>query len=155
MVCAAKDAEAQHDGAVRKGKVTEGQRSRVTEAQRDKVRTYRDLVVWQKSMQLVTQIYLITKHLPKEEVYGLVSQIRRCCISIPSNIAEGYGRNSKNDYIRFLQIASGSLYELQTQLEICLNLNYLSKKSFEEIFEQSREIERMLSSLIRKLNQQK
>jgi len=127
----------------------------VAEAQRHKVKTYRDLLVWQKSMQLVTKIYLSTKSLPKEEVYGLISQIRRSCISIPSNIAEGYGRNSTNDYIRFLQIASGSLYELQTQLEICLNLNYLSKKSFEEIFEQSREIERMLSSLIRKLNLQK
>lgn len=127
----------------------------MTEAQRHKVKTYRDLLIWQKSMKLVTQIYVETKSLPKEEVYGLTSQIRRSSISIPSNIAEGYGRNSKNDYIRFLQIASGSLYELQTQLEICLNLNYLSKKSFEEIFEQSREIERMLCSLIRKLNLQK
>ena len=115
------------------------------------MKTYRDLVVWQKSMQLVTQVYLITKRFPKEELYALTPQIRRSCISIPSNIAEGYGRNSKNDYLRFLQIASGSLYELQTQLEICLNLDYLSKQRFEEIYKQSREIERMLSSLIRKV----
>lgn len=115
------------------------------------MKSYRDLIVWQKSMHLVTQIYLITKSLPKEELYGLMLQIRKSCVSIPSNIAEGYGRNSKNDYVRFLQIASGSLYEMQTQLEICLNLNYLSKQKFDEIYEQSREIERMLCSLIRKL----
>lgn len=106
-------------------------------------------------MQLVTQVYLITKSLPKEELYGLVPQIRKSCISIPSNIAEGYGRNSTSDYLRFLQIASGSLYELQTQLEICLNLGYLSKQSFEEIYEQSREIERMLGSLIKKVGSNK
>jgi len=115
------------------------------------MRNYRDLVVWQKSMVLVTKVYSITRLLPKEELYGLVSQIRRSAVSIPSNIAEGYGRYSTNDYIRFLQIAIGSLYELQTQLEICLNLGYLSKDTFEKIYEQSREIERMLSSLIKKV----
>jgi len=115
------------------------------------MKSYRDLMVWQKSMQLVTRVYLITKSLPKEELYGLVPQIRKSCVSIPSNIAEGYGRNSTSDYLRFLQIASGSLYELQTQLEICFNLGYLSKQNFEEIYEQSREIERMLGSLIKKV----
>ena len=118
-----------------------------------KMKSYRDLIVWQKSMRLVTRIYLITKELPKNEVYGLTSQIRRSSISLPSNIAEGYGRNSTNDYIRFLQIACGSLYEVQTQLEICRNLEYLSKELFNEIYEQSREIERMLNSLIRKLKE--
>jgi len=115
------------------------------------MKSYRDLIVWQKSMRLVTQIYLITKGLPKSELYGLTSQIRRSSISLPSNIAEGYGRNSTNDYIRFLQIACGSLYEVQTQLEICYNLEYISKKIFNGIYEQSREIERMLNSLIRKI----
>jgi len=118
-----------------------------------KMKSYRDLIVWQKSMRLVTRIYLITKELPKNEVYGLTSQIRRSSISLPSNIAEGYGRNSTNDYIRFLQIACGSLYEVQTQLEICRNLEYLSKDIFNEIYEQSREIERMLNSLIGKLKE--
>lgn len=118
-----------------------------------KMKSYRDLIVWQKSMRLVTQIYLITKELPKNELYGLTAQIRRSSISLPSNIAEGYGRNSTNDYIRFLQIACGSLYEVQTQLEICRNLEYLSKDIFNEIYEQSREIERMLNSLIGKLKQ--
>ena len=115
------------------------------------IKTYRDLLVWQKSMKLVTQIYLLTKELPKEEIYGLTAQIRRSAVSIPSNIAEGYGRNSTNDYIRFLQIASGSLYELQTQLEICHNLAYVSEEIFNKVYDQNREIERMLSSLIRKI----
>jgi len=115
------------------------------------MRNYKDLFVWQKSMALVTEVYSITRLFPKEELYGLASQIRRSAVSIPSNIAEGYGRYSTNDYTRFLQIAIGSLYELQTQLEICLNLGYLSKDTFEKIYEQSREIERMLSSLIKKV----
>jgi four helix bundle protein len=119
------------------------------------MRSYRDLIVWQKSMKLVTQIYLLTKELPKEELYGLTAQIRRSAVSIPSNIAEGYGRNSTKDYIRFLQIASGSLYELQTQLEICHNLAYVSEKIFNKVYDQSREIERMLSSLIGKIDKSK
>lgn len=118
------------------------------------IKTYRDLVVWQKSMVLVTEVYSITRLFPKEELYGLVSQIRRSAISIPSNIAEGYGRYSTNDYTRFLQIAIGSLYELQTQLEICLNLRYLSEDAFEKIYERSREIERMMSSLIKKVGKE-
>ena len=120
-----------------------------------KIKSYRDLIVWQKSMELVKEVYLITKKLPKEEQYGLTSQIRRSSISIPSNIAEGYGRHSTNDYLRFLQIATGSLYELQTQLEISRNLDFLPKESFDKSFEGSREIERMLSSLIRKVGKSK
>ncbi|MBU2504267.1 MAG: four helix bundle protein [Candidatus Omnitrophica bacterium] len=116
------------------------------------MKTYRDLLVWQKSMNLVTAVYQITKILPKDEKYGLISQIRRCAVSIPSNIAEGYGRKSKDDYLRFLQIAISSLYELQTQIEITFNLKYLSQDKFKEIHELSREIERMLSSLCRKIN---
>ncbi|MBN2588405.1 MAG: four helix bundle protein [Sedimentisphaerales bacterium] len=116
-----------------------------------KIKTYRDLIVWQKSMSLVTEIYKITKSFPKDEIYSLISQMRRCAISIPSNIAEGYGRNSTNDYIRFLNITMGSLYELQTQLEISLNLRYLKEETFNRFFELSREIERMLGSMIKKI----
>jgi four helix bundle protein len=116
------------------------------------VKTYRDLQAWQKSMTLVTEIYKILKSFPKDEIYGLTSQMKRCAISIPSNMAEGYGRNSTNEYVHFLRIATGSLYELQTQLEISMNLNYLDKDSFDKLYESSREIERMLSSLIRKLS---
>lgn len=82
----------------------------------------------------------------------MVSQVRKSAVSMPSNIAEGYGRNSTNEYIRFLQISSGSLYELQTQLLICLKLRYLSKETFESTYEKSREIERIFSRLIKKLD---
>ena len=116
------------------------------------MKTYRDLLVWQKSMVLVTEIYRLSKSFPKDEIYGLTSQMRRCSVSIPSNIAEGYGRNSTIDYIRFLRLATGSLYELQTQIEISLNLRYLKKTDFDQLYESSREIERMLSSLTKKLN---
>lgn len=115
------------------------------------IKSYRDLIVWQKSMQLVTDVYRLTRDLPKEEQYGLLSQIRRSAVSIPSNIAEGYGRKSTSDYIRFLQISRGSLYELQTQIEICLNLDFLSRQDFDDIYEKSSEIERMLNGLIKKV----
>jgi four helix bundle protein len=116
-----------------------------------KIKTYRDLLTWQKSLALVTEIYRVSRSFPKDEVYGLAQQMRRSAVSIPSNIAEGYGRNSTSDYVRFLRVASGSLYELQTQAEIALNLRYLKKSDFDKLYESSREIERMLSSLIRKL----
>jgi len=115
------------------------------------MQTYRDLIVWQKGISLVLKLYTETKSWPKDEVYGLTSQIRRSAISIPSNIAEGYGRNSTGDYIRFLQIASGSLYEFQTQLEISFQLSYLSEEKYVEINSLSIEIEKMLSSLISKV----
>ena len=121
--------------------------------ERKKIRTYRDLVVWQKAMVYVTSIYESTKVFPKEEVYGLVSQLRRSAISIPSNIAEGFGRRSRADYVRFLQIALGSLYETQTQMEIAANLGYLATSSSAPVYESSREIERMLWSLTNKLNE--
>jgi four helix bundle protein len=117
-----------------------------------KMKTYRDLIVWKKAINFVTIIYLKTKKFPNEERYCLVSQMRRSAVSIPSNIAEGYGRKSKKDYIRFLQIAISSIFEIQTHLEISSNLMYLPKNDFNKIFELSREIERMLSSLITKIN---
>lgn len=92
------------------------------------MKSYRDLIVWQKGMTLVVDIYKITKYFPDEEKFGLTSQIRRCVVSIPSNIAEGYGRNYTKDYVRFLQIARGSLFECQTQLEIAVNLNFINQQ---------------------------
>lgn len=115
------------------------------------IKTFRDLMVWRKSMALVTQVYEATKSFSKDELYGITSQIRRCAVSIPSNIAEGYGRKSTKDYVRFLEIALGSLYELQTQLEISVNLKYITELKFQQINDNSREIERMLSSLIKKV----
>ncbi|MBI5555989.1 MAG: four helix bundle protein [Elusimicrobia bacterium] len=111
------------------------------------MKTYRDLIVWQKAMCFVTEIYKQTRKYPKEELYGLVMQIRRSSVSVPSNIAEGYGRNSTDDYLRFIRISLGSIYEIQTQLKIAFSLKYLSKEEFANIYELSREIERMLSSL--------
>ena len=115
--------------------------------------TFRDLLIWQKSMNLVTEIYQVTNSFPKEEVYGITSQIRRSSISIPSNIAEGYGRNGNNDYLRFLNISISSLFEMQTQLEISFNLKYINEIQFNKINEDSKEVERMLSSFIRKIKQ--
>ena len=116
------------------------------------IKSYRDLIVWQKSMELVMSVYSITKEFPKEELYAITSQIRRSAVSVPSNIAEGYGRNSTQDYVRFLQIACGSLYELQTQLEISVNLNYMEREKSEVIFTLINEIERMLNKMISKLS---
>lgn len=115
------------------------------------MQTYRDLIVWQKSMSMVILLYAEAKNFPKEEIFGLTSQIKRSVVSIPSNIAEGYGRHSTGDYSRFLQIASGSLYEFQTQLGISFQLGFLKREKHEEINLLSIEIEKMLSSLIAKV----
>lgn len=112
---------------------------------------FRKLLVWQKSMSLTTKIYTNTKQFPKEELFGLTSQIRRSAISIPSNIAEGLGRDSNNELIRFLNIAVGSLFELQTQLEIAKNITYLNEEEFNNLYEDSREVERMLIAFLKKL----
>ena len=90
------------------------------------VKSYQDLIVWQKAMDLVTEIYRITKNFPKEEIYGLTNQMRRAAISIPSNIAEGHARKSRAEYIRFLSIAQGSRAELETQILIAVRLGYLA-----------------------------
>jgi four helix bundle protein len=116
------------------------------------INTYRDLIVWQKSMRLVTEVYSITKDFPSSELYALTNQIQRSAVSIPSNIAEGYGRNSTGDYKRFLQIAVGSLFELQTQIEIAFNLHYVTQSIFDDFLAKSQELDRMLFSLIRKIN---
>jgi four helix bundle protein len=117
------------------------------------MKTYRELIVWQKSMSLVTEIYQILKVFPTSENFGLTSQIKRCSVSIPSNIAEGFGRRGTKEFIRFLRISMGSLFELQTQLEIAFNLKYLKKEIYEQNYKKSREIEIMLASLIRTLTQ--
>jgi four helix bundle protein len=115
------------------------------------IKSFRDLFIWQKSMNLVTVIYEVSSKFPSQEMYGLTSQIRRCAISIPSNIAEGYGRNSTGDYKRFLQIAVGSLFEFQTQIEIAFNLHYLSKEVFDDLLRTCNDLDKMLYSLIQKL----
>jgi four helix bundle protein len=113
------------------------------------VRSYRDLIAWQKSMELVQQVYQATKTWPSEEQYGLTSQIRRAAISIASNIAEGHGRGSDRELVRFLGIAHGSLMEVETQLQIAHNLGYLSPDGFEKLNNRSAEIGRIIHGLIR------
>ncbi len=115
------------------------------------MKTYSELFVWQKSMELVTNIYKSTQSFPKEEVYGLTSQIRRSAVSIPSNIAEGFGRKSQQDFIRFLKISMGSLFELQTQLRISKNIGFLDELRFNTLLEETREVERMLSAFIQSI----
>ena len=112
---------------------------------------FRKILVWQKSITLVTKIYKATSTFPKEEMFGLTSQIRRSSVSIPSNIAEGCGREGTKDFLRFLYISLGSIFEMQTQLEIAKNIIYINEAEFNLLYEDSREIERMLASLIRKL----
>lgn len=110
--------------------------------------SFKELFVWQKSMDLVTNLYKFTENFPKTEMYGLSSQMRRCAVSVPSNIAEGHSRRSTLDYLQFLKIARGSLAELETQLIITKNLNYISEETF--IFNEQRilEISKMLNALI-------
>ncbi|HKK25665.1 MAG TPA: four helix bundle protein [Gracilimonas sp.] len=112
------------------------------------VKTHRDLQIWQKSMALVTKVYKEVENFPDYEKFGLTSQIRRSSVSIPANIAEGFGRRSKKEFRRFLNISMGSLFEIQTELEVSYNLNYLDKDTFEMLYEDTREIERMMSSFI-------
>lgn len=100
---------------------------------------------------MTKKIYLITKTFPKEEIYGLTDQLKRSSISISSNISEGYGRNSRADYKRFLSIALGSVYELQTQLVISKELNFIRESDFIELVSLSVEIDRMLYAMLKKL----
>lgn len=96
-------------------------------------RGHRGLVAWQKAMELVTEIYRVTRDFPKDELYGLVSQLRRAAVSVPSNLAEGYGRNSRKEFHQFVGVARGSLAEVETQIEIAKNLHYVSQESCSEL----------------------
>lgn len=115
------------------------------------INSYKDLIVWQKSIQLVTLVYKLTKDFPKEEIYGIVSQIRRCAVSIPSNIAEGWARKNTGEYINFLSIADGSAAELDTQLILSDNLGYGNKQLLKECQTLLVEIQKMLPSMIHSL----
>ena len=101
---------------------------------------HRDLLVWQKAMQFVTDVYHDTAAFPKEEVYGLTNQLRRAAVSVPSNVAEGHGRRSKKEFHHFVSQARGSLLEVETQLEIARNLGYLSPKKALDLLAKASEI---------------
>ncbi len=113
--------------------------------------SYKELIVWQKSMSLVNEIYKLTQDFPQEERFGLTNQMRRSAVSIPSNIAEGWGRSTTGNYLQFLRVSKGSLYELETQLAIASSLNFTPNisKSQSLIIE----IGKMLNTLIKKLEQ--
>jgi four helix bundle protein len=117
----------------------------------NKINSHRDLIVWQKSMDLCEKVYLATQDYPKIEIYGLTSQTRRCSVSIPSNVAEGYQRGHKAEYIQFLRIAFGSGAELETQLLIALRVGFLKQEKFDEVNGLLEEVMKMLNSLINKL----
>src|SRR5438876_8912720 len=110
--------------------------------------SYRDLIAWQKAMALVTEVYRVTENFPQREMYGLTRQVRDAAVSVPSNIAEGKGRQTKKDYVQFLYRARGSLLETQTQLEVGRNLKFLPQDTFVTISEEAAEVGRVLNGLI-------
>ena len=110
--------------------------------------TFRDLKVWQKSMDLARNVYSLVKGFPKDELYGLTNQMRRCVVSIPSNIAEGYGRDTNNEKIHFLFISLGSSNELETQLILSHDFGDVRDEAFNDALKLNTEVNKMLSSLI-------
>jgi four helix bundle protein len=110
--------------------------------------TYRDLVAWKKAIELVTEIYKATAGFPKDEIYGLTSQLRRAAVSVPSNIAEGQGRLTKGEFQQFLGHARGSLLEVETQIIIALNLTYLNQDHANRLLGMAAELGRILNGLL-------
>ena len=115
------------------------------------VQRYQYLAAWQEARSLVREIYVLTKSFPSDERFGLTSQIRRSAVSVPSNIAEGYGRGSKNDYSRFLRIARGSLFEIETQLVLAHDLGYITDEARVAVQQQIDKVARPLWGLTRSI----
>ncbi|MCM2301787.1 MAG: four helix bundle protein [Flavobacteriaceae bacterium] len=117
------------------------------------IKTYKDLLVWQKGIEIVKEIYILCNDLPKDEVYGLQSQMKRSSISIPSNIAEGYGRNYTKSYVQFLIIARGSLLELETQVIISKELALITQDKYDNIINLITEENKMLNAFIKSISE--
>ena len=117
----------------------------------NKIKSYTDLDIWKKSIELVKRVYVLTEKFPKTETYGLISQMRRASISVPSNVAEGFRRRHNKEYKQFLYVSLGSCAELETQAIISQELNFLNECEKKEILEFSDRISRMISNLIKKL----
>ncbi len=116
------------------------------------IKSYKDLLIWQKGIEITEKVYLITNHFPNEELFSLTNQMKRASVSIPSNIAEGFGRNSTKSYLNFLKISRGSLYELETQLIIAEKLNYISDSDlFQTIYNLIAEEGKIINSYMNKL----
>jgi len=116
------------------------------------VRDFRDLIVWQKSMDLVETVYRFMATFPREEIYGLTSQLRRAAVSIPLNIAEGNGRNTTRDYLHFLGMAYGSIKEVETQVLIAQRLQYIAPSQSDALVQMTSEVARLISGLSNSLN---
>jgi four helix bundle protein len=119
------------------------------------VKTYQQLVAWQRAIALVTDIYRVSSTFPREEIYGLTSQLRRAAVSVPSNIAEGQGRATTGEFVQFLCHARGSLYELETQILICNNLGYVTVEQQQYLMNSVAEVGRVLNGLITSLQKQR
>jgi len=115
------------------------------------MKSHKDLISWQKGISLVTEVYKVTKEFPKDEMYGIINQLRRAAVSVPSNIAEGAARASKKEFCQFLYISLGSLAELETQFIICENLSYCNTKLSVDLQSKLSEIRRTILGLISKL----
>ena len=115
------------------------------------IQTYRDLRAWNQAMDLVELVYGVTAKLPADELYGLRSQMRRCAVSIPSNIAEGHGRKGSKEFMHHLSIAKGSLSELETQLILCVRLKYIDRDSLTPIWRSAQTASKLISGLVRSL----
>jgi four helix bundle protein len=115
------------------------------------VKSYQDLVAWQKAMDLAIAVYRATSSFPREEIYGLTSQLRRAATSIPSNIAEGQGRNTTGEFLQFLGHARGSLFEAETQLQVAKSLSFVDERTAVAVLEKTSKLSRILSGLIASL----
>lgn len=116
------------------------------------IKSYKELIVWQKAMELVKEVFSLTGKFPKSELYGLTSQMRRAAVAIPSNIAEGYGRRSRKEYAQFYSIAYGSGLELETQVILSQDLKLAPKREFQKSESLLSEVLKMLNSMVAKLN---
>jgi four helix bundle protein len=114
--------------------------------------SFKDLKVWQRSRALAVDLYNITKDFPREETYNLVTQIRKCAVSIPSNIAEGHRRGTNKEFVQFLNISRGSLAELETQVIISTDLGYVQKERSEKVLAEVEEIGKMINGLINSIS---
>jgi four helix bundle protein len=119
------------------------------------ISSYKDLLIWQKGIKLVKLTYVICQDFPKDEIFGLQSQIKRSSVSVPSNIAEGYGRNTSQSFIQFLRIARGSLLELETQLIIAKELDFVKINSFDEMSALITEESKMINGFIKSIENKK
>ncbi|RWC29438.1 MAG: four helix bundle protein [Mesorhizobium sp.] len=117
------------------------------------IRDYRDLIVWKEAMDIAEEVYVLTRGFPREELYGITSQMRRCAVSIPANIAEGFGRAQRRTFIQFLRIAQGSLKELETHTMLCIRIGLLSQEQSAKLEPRYTELGKRLVSFVRSLDQ--